>query len=335
MRPPGFWFTRPDRPALAARLLSPVSALYARATARRMARPGYLAQVPVICIGNLNAGGTGKTPTVIALIERLQQRHVAVHVVSRGYGGREAGPLQVDPRRHTAAQTGDEPLLIAAFAPCWIARDRAAGVKAAEAAGAQAILLDDGFQNPSVQKDFSLIVVDAGVGFGNGRVIPAGPLREPVAAGLTRADAVVSIGPAALQADFDGTWRHLIDLPHLRGELRPLQTGMDWSGVRVLAFAGIGHPGKFFATLSRLGVDLVATHALDDHQPLTGTLFGRLETEARSLDAQLVTTEKDAVRLPAGLRQKVLTLPVRLQIDDWSVIDAALDRLIPVASTPP
>lgn len=324
MQAPGFWFTPPDKPDIRARLLAPLGALYAAGTRRRLRQQGDKARVPVICIGNINVGGTGKTPLTIALARRLRDAGHDVAIVSRGHKGSLTGPVQVEPTRHDASDVGDEPLLLAAFVPVWVSRDRAAGVQAAQEAGAQVILLDDGFQNPSVVKDLSIVTVDALRGFGNGRVLPAGPLREPVTTGLARADLLVSIGPEAAQASFDALWAPMIPVPVLRGTLMPLPTGMPWQGMPVLAFAGIGHPAKFFATLREMGADLRHAEALDDHQQLTEALMARLSRDAARYGAQLVTTEKDAVRLPASFRTQVLTVPVRLDLLDWGPLDAAL-----------
>jgi tetraacyldisaccharide 4'-kinase len=325
MTPPRFWFNPPHKPGFFARLLAPLGMLYAAGTARRLQQgPRVRVGVPVICIGNINAGGTGKTPATIAIATRLMDMGLEPHVVSRGYGGSLKGPVRVDPAIHDATRTGDEPLLLAAFCPTWVSADRVAGAQAAVAAGADVILLDDGFQNPALYQDISIVVVDALKGFGNGRVLPAGPLREPVETGLARAGFLLTIGEEADRRKFAGYWQNRIRIPHLSGCLKPLQTGIDFRELRVLAFAGIGHPEKFFATLKRLGADIVHAKALGDHQPLGTALMRRLDQQAKSLDAHLVTTEKDAVRLPDAYRFEVLTVPVRLELDDWSAFDKAL-----------
>ncbi|NBZ86600.1 tetraacyldisaccharide 4'-kinase [Rhodobacteraceae bacterium CYK-10] len=311
MRAPGFWQTGGWRSVM----LAPLGWVYGAVTARRVRRPGWKVPVPVICVGNLNAGGVGKTPTVVALVERLAARGRRVAVISRGYGGSLAGPVRVG--AHRADQVGDEPLLISAFCPVYVGADRVASARMAAEEGAEVIVMDDGFQNPLVVKDFSIVVVDAAQGWGNGRCIPAGPLREPVSAGLKRADVVLAIGEGEVSAS----------VPLVRGRVEPLAMGMPWKGARVIAFAGIGNPGKFFATLRGEGADILREVALDDHQPLSDALMKRLELEAMARGAQLVTTEKDAVRLPAAFRGRVMTLVVRLRIADWAPIEAGFARL--------
>ncbi|MGE4610061.1 MAG: tetraacyldisaccharide 4'-kinase [Paracoccaceae bacterium] len=323
MRPPLFW----NRPrGLSSRLFWPLEKIWINTTRRRLKNgPWEKLDVPVICVGNINVGGTGKTPTVIALLEICTELGITAHVVSRGHGGSEIGPLLVIEREHSAAQVGDEPLLIAAFGPCWVSKDRTTGAKAAIKAGAQIILLDDGFQNPSLFKTLNLIVVDAEIGFGNGRVMPAGPLREPLSDGLSRADIIVPIGSPTAQKRIAAQ----VTKPAWAGQLRPLETGMDWSGTRFIAFAGIGRPGKFFRTLESLKADIVATHAFPDHAQYTPAILQRLKAEATAKSAQLVSTEKDIARLPVDFRRQVLALPVRFTFNDRAAVKAAVAALIP------
>lgn len=319
MRAPEFW--RSDN--VASRLLAPLSAAYAWATARRLARAKpFRAAMPVLCVGNIVAGGAGKTPVCLAIAERLKARGRDVHLLTRGYGGTEAGPRLVDPIRHDAARVGDEALLLAQAAPTWVARWRPDGALAARDMGADVLVMDDGFQNGTLAKDLSLVVVDGGYGFGNGRVIPAGPCREPVALGLARADAVVLVGD-----DATGIRARLGEVPVLGAQLAPGPEAAELAGRDVLAFAGIGRPAKFFATLESCGARLVATRAFADHHPYSSAEIDALLAEADRLGAVAVTTAKDRVRIPADRRDRVGVLTVRLAWEDTGALDRLLDRL--------
>lgn len=318
MRAPEFWARDGILPAL----LSPLAGLYAMAGDwRRAATRPYRAAVPVICAGGVTAGGAGKTPVALALARRLVGRGRRVHLLSRGHGGSATGPLAVDPRRHDAATVGDEPLLLAAAAPCWVARNRAAGARAAVAAGADIIVMDDGLQNPTLFKDLSLLVVDGEQGFGNGRVMPAGPLREPVERALPRADAAVLIGE-----DRAGVAGRVGATPLLRARL--VAEAADLTGRRVLAFAGIARPAKFFAALAALGAEVAAAEAFPDHHRYTGDELSRLFAAAERLGALPVTTEKDAVRLPPAARGRVRVVVARLDWDDAAALDRLLNRVL-------
>ena len=332
MKAPRFWSNPPGRPGWQARLLAPASALWRMGAAWRSGRAQPVkVDAPVLCIGNLTAGGAGKTPMVAALMERLASRGVSAHVVSRGYGGRLTGPHLVDPTEDSAADVGDEPLLLAARGLVWVARDRVAGARKAAESNARLILLDDGFQNPSLVKDAAIVMVDAGAGFGNGRIIPAGPLREPVDQGLARADLVMLVGSPAERAVARRTWPALVSDKVVGAELVPLVTGLPIEGEDVVAFAGIGRPEKFFQTLRGMGANLVATHAFADHQIYAPALIRRMISEARGRGAILVTTEKDAVRLPDALRREVLTVQVALEPESWDQIDGLLERIADIS----
>ncbi len=318
MQAPGFW----QRDGLLPRLLAPVAHQVAAITARRLASvPGIDPGCPVICVGNLTVGGQGKTPTALALVARLQAAGQQVFCLTRGYGGALQGPVWVDPSEHSAAEVGDEPLLLAQHAPTIVAKDRAAGALAARAAGAQIIVMDDGFQNPAVRKSLSVIIVDGVSGFGNGRVLPAGPLREPITAGLQRAQAVICIGEDRVGlADLLPT-----SLPLLRAALVPEpEQAVRWRGQKVLAFAGIGRPEKFFETLEALGAQIVARHGFADHRPYQAADLSALRQQAARTGATLLTTSKDWARLPETDRAGIEVLSVRLAFDDPVALDTLL-----------
>ena len=321
MRAPEFWSRRSAVPTL----LAPLAGLYAASGAlrRSLVRP-WRAPVPVICVGALTVGGAGKTPTAIAVAQRLIALGRNPHILTRGYKGRLRGPIRVDVEAHSARDVGDEPLLLAAVAPTWVARDRVAGAKAAVAADADCLVLDDGFQNPSLIKDISIVVVDGAEGVGNGRRLPAGPLRETLASGFGRAQAVVIIG-----RDRTGiSARVPRSAAVLRARLAPdAADAAALRGRRVLAFAGLGRPDKFFDTLGEAGARVVKRNAFPDHHPYTTGEAEAMLAEALRLDAIPVTTAKDAVRLAPEQRARLRVLRVALACDRPEELDRLLAPL--------
>jgi len=322
--PPDFWS---GPPGLAARLLFPLGWIYGEITARRMARPGRRASLPVICVGNFTVGGAGKTPAVIMLAEALAARGERPFVVSRGYGGRLAGPVRVDRRGMTAADCGDEPLLIARRCPVVVARDRYEGASFAAAEGATVLVLDDGMQSPALAKDFTLAAIDADAPFGNGFCLPAGPLRAPVDRQIRHVDAVIAIGDASSSAVTE------LGKPLFAARIVPDPGAVAaLGGRRLLAFAGIGRPGKFFETLSRAGLDVAAAHAFPDHHPYGPDDLARLRRAAAGRGLTLVTTEKDRVRLPHA--DDIATLPISLALDGAPLLDAVAAAIVRRRSEP-
>lgn len=321
---PRFWRAG-QRPGLLARLaLGPIAWLYAAATARRVARSGWTAPVPVICCGNAGAGGSGKTPLAIDLAHRLAARGRHPALLTRGHGGTRRGAGRVDPVRDTASLVGDEPLLLAEAAATWRGADRAETAHLAIEAGADVLVMDDGLQNPGLAKTASLLVIDGGYGFGNGEVIPLGPLREPIAAAASRCAAAVIIG-----ADAAGAAAALpAGMKILRASLAPNADDLARLPPRLLAFAGIGRPEKFFATLSESGHPPIETRAFADHRPYTEADLAALRARAAELGAGLATTAKDFVRLPAAWRTGIEVLRVGLQWQNEADIDSLLDEIL-------
>ena len=326
MRPPRFWQAAPNHPM--ARLLAPAGTAYGALVARRMDRAGVRAGCPVLCLGNFTLGGAGKTPAALAVAALLTELGRAPAFLSRGYGGRNAGPVRVEPGRHTAAEVGDEPLLLARQAPTIVARHRPAGAALCRSHGADVIVMDDGLQNPSLVKDLSLAVIDGGVGLGNGLPFPAGPLRAPLARQWPYIGGLIVIGDGmpgdriAEAADSRG-------LPVYRARL--VRDSDAFTGQRCLAFAGIGRPEKFFATLAEAGGEIVGQRAYPDHHPYGDRDLAALDAEARRLGAGLVTTEKDAVRLPARFAARVGVLRVRLALENPEALRRRLRSILVAA----
>ena len=294
MREPAFWHRQSSWISL---LLTPLGALYGLVTGRRLQREGFDAGIPVLCVGNYHVGGAGKTPAVLALTKVLRDLGETPVVLSRGYGGRLQGPIKVDPERHAAVDVGDEPLMLARTVPVVVARDRIGGVALARSQGASVIVMDDGFQNPAIAKDASLIVIDGERGLGNGRVFPAGPLRAPLPPQLARTDALIVVGDGSAAEPVTvaiAAMGRLVLSAHLRADDAPVAL---LRGRRVLAFAGIGDPARFFRMLPTYGIEVVLERAFADHHPFSESQIETLIAEAKRDALTLVTTEKDLARL--------------------------------------
>jgi len=318
MRPPEFWRHR----GFLSGVLLPVSWIYeAVGTLRRRRISPWKAPVPVLCIGNLTTGGTGKTPVAIALAEMLKERGRSPHFLSRGYGGSVTGPARVDPERHTAKEVGDEPLLLSRTAPVWIGGNRAATAKLACDTGADCLVMDDGFQNPGLAKDYSVIVIDGPYGLGNGRVLPAGPLRESLRAGTARAQAVILIG------EDEHSISAKLDLPVIRADIAPLDI-RDLAGEKFAAFAGIGRPGKFFESLRAMNCNLISERAFPDHHEFSAREIREILALADKENATAITTEKDLERIPTEFRVKIDVLRVGIRWRDAAAPGALLEGLL-------
>ncbi len=321
IRPPEFWRSG----GIAATLLAPFGQITRHLTERRIASPGWHAPVPVICCGNATVGGTGKTPVCIDILARLLARGIDAHVLTRGYGGAAGQVTRVNPTAHGSANVGDEAMLLASLVPTWVAADRAAAARAAIRDGAQALVMDDGLQNPSLVKTCSLLVIDGAVGFGNGHLLPAGPLREPVESAARRCRAAIMIGPdassvaAMLPANLSILHASLIPAPEMSAR----------AGKNVVAFAGIGRPEKFFASLELAGVQICARAAFADHHVYRRAELARLRHLASCAHAELVTTWKDFMRLPLPDREGIAALGVTVAWQDPAALEALLTEAVP------
>lgn len=336
IKPPQFWHRQPGPLAL---LLRPAGALYGFGAWFRqaMTTPARVS-VPLICVGNPTLGGAGKTPAALAIAEVLKAGGLAPHFLTRGYGGRLKGPLRVDAAAHSAADVGDEPLLLAGCAPTHVSGNRAAGARQAAAGGADVIIMDDGFQNPTLHKDISILVVDGGAGIGNGLVFPAGPLREAFGGQMARADAVVIVGPGA-QGDAAGNMAATAGVLVLRAFLKPEVSAQTLEGTRLLAFCGIGRPAKFLQTLSGLKAEIAGHVAFADHHPYRPADIARIIALAKTSQVEtIVTTQKDYVRFdetndPKGrFRHRLTLVSIELKFENPDRLAALLEDKLPAGA---
>ncbi len=320
---PRFWF---EPPSLLSRILTPAAFIYhAIGSFLRTRVTPYKASVPVICVGNVVVGGSGKTPVVRTLVGHLKTLGFTPHIISRGYGGYLSGPVQVDPALHTLGEVGDEPLLLSPIAPVWVAKDKVAGAKAAIAAGATVLILDDGLQNPSLHKDINFLVVDATRAFGNECVLPAGPLREPLSDALSKTTAIIWIGSGhdALRAQLAK------QKPLLTAAATTVGITDELKGQNLFAFCGLGNTNKFYDGLRASGANVVKTTDFPDHYVWSTYEIRKLLDEAKALNATPVTTAKDAVRIPPSLRGSILICDVDIQFADSAGLENQVRAIKP------
>lgn len=312
---PAFWHATASKRT---RMLAPLGRWYSQIVSWRANQPpDYTASIPVICVGNFTLGGSGKTPTVQLVADILKACGKRPAILLRGYGGSAKGPLRIDITQHNARLVGDEALLHVHVAPTWVSRNRVAGAKAIELDGhCDCIVMDDGAQNPKLAKNLIINVIDGGAGFGNRKTFPAGPLREDLNPALNRTDAVIIIGDDKLHID-EQMKRHpaMARKPVLTAHIAIAELIAPLYERPLFAFAGIGRPDKFYATLRAHDMNVIGTHDFPDHHPYRGSDIKKLSALATAQDAQLITTTKDWVRVPAGYQHLVEFLPVTLHVD--------------------
>ena len=326
---PNFWLETKHKQSLYPYLLYPISICWmALGKLKIQLTSSYQSPLPVICVGNLTVGGNGKTPTALKIRSLLGDLGYKPHIVSRGYKARIKGPHLVDPTRDSFREVGDEALMMASQGPTWISQNRSAGVKAAANSGANVIVLDDGFQNFSIKKNLSVLVIESSTGFGNGYLIPAGPLREKISTGLKRADIIITIGSPPTQKTFKSKHLFLKKLPLIEGRLVPKKNSLNLKGKTIIAFAGIAHPEKFRTTLEEVGAIIIKFKAFANHKAFEIQQLNKLLSEARKKEAILVTTEKDFVRIPSKLQSYFNVLEVNLEIENEKFLIKKLKAIL-------
>ncbi len=313
IKQPQFWKTN-NKISMA---LWPLSLVYRLVTKiREMRAKPFKSQIPVICVGNVNIGGAGKTPVTIEVAKILQEQGKKVAFLSRGYGGYLYGPVRVDLEKHDAKQVGDEPLLLREIAPVYVAKNRTEGLKLISLSETDVIIMDDGLQNPNVVKDMCLLVIDGSYGVGNGQVLPAGPLRESLQAALSKVTATIFIGD-------DATKMLPLETKIIRAKILP-HNHEKFIGKDVIAFAGIGNPEKFFGSLKELGGNIMKKVSFPDHYMYKEAELENLLKEANECGAMLVTTKKDFVRLDAKYKEKIQYLSIEISFSDKAVLEETL-----------